>query len=148
MSEVQSAISQVSPHRGRRPVVLKDGTPLADARKAAREAVIAAKTALRDAKTTAREAVKAAKVASSKQYAADKQLTKTRDQRFVTPAEKKAAVNLATEALKAAKAETKTAEKAAADAQRAITKATADVSKAEAARLKVEERYQASKAVN
>jgi hypothetical protein len=145
MPEVQSAISQVSPGRGRRPVILKGGTPLAEARKNAQTALVAAKAAYRIARAEHIDTTRQVKAATSRHGAAAKHLEKVKRQRFATTKDKRAAISAASATAKAAAADLKAAKAAESITFKAMDKVVAVVTKAETEKLRVEEKYQASK---
>jgi hypothetical protein len=145
MSEVQSAITSVAPLRGRRPVVLKDGTPLADARKAARETIAEARATLRDVKASMNVVAKKARSAASDATAAKKRYDKIKGQHFANKADKQIAVGAAKDAAAKAGAASKDAAVELKAASAAFTKAEKALAAAQLAKVKFEEKYQASK---
>jgi len=145
MSELQSAITSVAPLRGRRPVVLKDGTTLATARAAANVTIAEARLTLRTVKTAVREAVKKAKRAAAEAAATKKRYEKVKGQHFAHKADKQVVVTAAKDAVAHATAASKAANAEEKLALTAFTKAEKALAAAQLAKVKFEEKYQASK---
>lgn len=134
MSEVSSQIQSVTPGRGRKPVVLKNGTKLSDARKAANDAYQGARQDL----TVARRDASAFGVAERK---AGRTVAKLEKEAAALAAKKgvsKDAVKAAKEAVKTAKNDLKTAVKSAKAAASHAKKCEAALAKADEARVKIE----------
>lgn len=147
MSEIQSAVTEIKPSRsGRKPVTLKGGKPLAEARAEARAKHKEAKSAHRSAVAAHRDAKKAERVAQKAQAATAKALIAANAKPLPDKAAQKAAVASAKAAHKETSRDLKVAEKATAAAAKAVTKAADGVAKAEAGRLAVEQQYAAQKA--
>ena len=144
---VQTAVTDVKPSgRGKKPIILKGGKPLKEARTEAAAGIKAAKLVLKEARSelkSAERSVSAAKKAEAKQT---KHLTNVEAVLAKTPKDglAKDAVKSAKAAVKAAQSDIKTATKAVATAEKVVEKAVAGVTKAEAAKLKVEEAKLAS----
>ncbi len=134
MSEVSSQIQTVTPGRGRKPVVLKNGTKLSDARKAANDAYQSARKDL----TVARRDASAFGVAERK---AARTLSKLENEASALASKKvvsKDAVKAAKEAVKTAKNDLKEAAKSAKASAKHVEKCETALAKADEARVKIE----------
>lgn len=141
ITPANSAVAKVTAKRGPKPVLLKNGKPLAEAKKEAKAAVSAAKGVSREANAVLKAAqsnlgklVKAAEKATTLE---SKVVNDTKLQ-AKDKAGYKAAVTAAKAATKLAQAAIKTAEKEVAAQAKAAEKANAGVTKAEAAFAKLE----------
>lgn len=150
MSEIQSAVSEIAPTRGsrsgRKPVTLKGGKPLAAARAEAKVKHKEAKAVHRAAIATHREAEKAERVAIKNHAATTKALALVNAKPLPDKAAQKSAVSEAKAAHKASSTALKAAQKQTAAAAKVVTKAFESVTKADNARIAVEQQYAAQKA--
>lgn len=141
ITPANSAVAKVAPKRGPKPVLLKNGQPLSEAKKEAKAAISAAKAELRAANAAFKAAqANVGKLVKAAEKAATLESKVVNDTKLQAKdkAGYKAAVTAAKAATKLAQAAVKAAEKEASAAAKAADKANGGVAKAEAALAKLE----------
>lgn len=149
MPDIQSAVTEIKPvaRSGRKPITLKSGKPLAEARAEARAAHKRAKAALRDAKSAHAENQRVLRSVAKHHDAVNKELAAKIAKPNPDKAIQKSVIVEAKATLKDVAIQLKAHQKTAVALEKALNKATDAVAKADAARLAVEQQYATQKGV-
>jgi hypothetical protein len=146
MSEVvESAIQQIKPLRGRRPIELKGGKLLAEARAEAKERVGDTKQLIRGMRKQLIDERRLLRDAARRSKAAQLVYDKVSRQNFASIIDRRAAIVGSKAELRAAKTAEREAATHVAHKQKALAAAGISLTKAELARVSVEDKYQKSK---
>lgn len=140
LENTSSAVTTIRPTRGRKPIVLKNGKTLSEARSEAKDGIRVAKLVLKEAKAGLKSAQARVNGLLRQRNKDAKALLKAEAALEQSPkdAQLKAAVKAAKATCKDTDAQIKAASKDTAAAEKVVAKAEADVTKAQDAALKVE----------